>query len=217
MNVLPQLTFFKWYCCIPPSQYIICWVQNKWGSDQESKNPSSKTMWLLYKNSSSMWTTVMFFCFFSDGGHLQLLGNPSNEHLSRTPGDTLKLTAFLLFHSSIKYCIEKLPCPYTGCYRYRQDYILAETTVPGPAGSHGQPHQLRPLPSLQQLHLRVSISEHPRLERRDKSLSLFMLYVLRSEDKLADVNSTRQCVGKLAASLFGQLSSSAAKCILVSV
>ncbi len=35
------------------------------------------------------------------------------------------------------------------------------------------------------------------------SCSVFVLFVLRSKDKLADVNSTRQCVGKLADSLLG--------------
>lgn len=94
--------------------------------------------------------------------------------------------------------------PSAGCHRYRQDHLFAEATDTGAAGSHGQPHQLRPLSGLQQLHLCVSTSEQPRLEQPNRPLSFAVLCVLSSEDKLADVNSPRQCVGKLASSLWGR-------------
>ena len=79
-------------------------------------------------------------------------------------------TAVRIFTAVWSIIFDKLSCPCTGCHRHRQDHLLAETTDPGPAGSHGQPHQLRPLPSLQQLHLCVSISEHTCLRRRNYAL-----------------------------------------------
>lgn len=46
--------------------------------------------------------------------------------------------------------------PPAGGDRHGQDHLLAPAADAGPAGPHGGPHQLRPLPRLQQLHLRVS-------------------------------------------------------------
>lgn len=43
-----------------------------------------------------------------------------------------------------------------GHHRHGQDHLLVPVADPGPAGSHGRPHQLRALARLQQLHLRVS-------------------------------------------------------------
>lgn len=83
-------------------------------------------------------------------------------------------------------------CVYTGRHRHRQDHLLAATADPGPAGSHGWPHQLRPLTSLQQLHLCVSFSEHPRLEQSNGSSFFLCVSCLRGEHELADVNGTRR-------------------------
>lgn len=88
--------------------------------------------------------------------------------------------SLLLGSSLCSIIFNKLSCPCTGCHRHRQDHLLAETTDPGPAGSHGQPHQLRPLPSLQQLHLRVSISEHPCLRWRNYALCCCVCVWLRA-------------------------------------
>lgn len=49
-----------------------------------------------------------------------------------------------------------------GCHRHGQDHLLAPPADSGPAGPHGRPHQLRALSGLQQLHLRVSVSQQPR-------------------------------------------------------
>lgn len=64
-----------------------------------------------------------------------------------------QVTTFVLALCSVSavyiVTVENLSCPFTtGCHRYRQDYLLTETADPGPAGSHGQPHKLRPLPSV---------------------------------------------------------------------
>lgn len=66
-----------------------------------------------------------------------------------------------------------------GRHRYRQDHLLIAPADTGPVGSHGRPHQLRSLSSLQQLHLCVSISEQP----QEKKLvlhfySIVCVYVL---------------------------------------
>lgn len=119
---------------------------------------------------------------------------------------TLKfiLFVFLLFETLIasqSACVE-VSCPHTGCYRHRQDHLLAATADTGPAGSHGQPHQLRPVSSLQQLHLRVSITERSHPKHGNSSFSFGVVRSPRSQGKLADVNSSRQSVGKLAASLW---------------
>lgn len=134
-------------------------------------------------DSTSVWWSSNVFLLFSVGGHLQLLGNQSNEHLPRTPGNPLKFSWFpaaWTFIAVWSIAFKKLSRPYTGCHWYRQDHLLAEATDPGPTGSHGQPHQLRPLPSLQQLHLCVSISEHSCLEQRSKS---FCFCVVCAEER----------------------------------
>lgn len=60
-------------------------------------------------------------------------------------------------HISVNYPGRTImSCPCTGCHWYRQDYLLTEATDPGPAWSCGQPYQLRPFQSLQQLNLCVS-------------------------------------------------------------
>lgn len=92
------------------------------------------------------------------GGHLQLPGNPSDEHLPGTPG---KARASLL----------SLCCPdvssltdsraRAGRHGHGQDHLLVPTADSGPAGPHGRPHQLRALSYLQQLHLCVSVSQQP--------------------------------------------------------
>lgn len=59
--------------------------------------------------------------------------------------------------ASVEMCCR----PPAGCHRHGQDHLLAAAADAGAAGSHGQPHQLRPVSSLQQLHLRVSIIGQP--------------------------------------------------------
>lgn len=39
------------------------------------------------------WDCNDVFLLSSDGGHFQLFGNQSNEHLSRTPGNTDDVTS----------------------------------------------------------------------------------------------------------------------------
>lgn len=93
----------------------------------------------------------------------------------------------LFFHhllpaSGLKCYNRKNSCLYaTGCHRHRQDHLLSEAADPGPAGSRGQPHQLRPLPSLQQLHLRVSIPEHRSPRAAERAFLVFCF--VRAEER----------------------------------
>lgn len=109
-------------------------------------------------------------------------------------------------------CVEMCCHPPAGCHRHGQDHLLAAAADAGAAGSHGQPHQLRPVSSLQQLHLRVSINAQPPssplpppspLLPPASSFSFGVVPSPRSRGKLANVNSSRQSVGNLAASLWG--------------
>lgn len=104
-------------------------------------------------------------CCFTDGGHLQLPGNPGDEHLSRAPGT--RAAHRVLFFISCFPKLSQVPCvemchrPPAGRHRHGQDHLLSAAADTGSAGSHGQPHQLRPVSSLQQLHLRVSMVAQP--------------------------------------------------------
>lgn len=87
------------------------------------------------------------------GGHLQLPGNPSDEHLPGAPGNRPGLGPPLFRPDASSLTNSRARA---GRHRHGQDHLLVPVADPGPAGSHGRPHQLRALSGLQQLHLRVS-------------------------------------------------------------
>lgn len=93
------------------------------------------------------------------GGHLQLPGNPSDEHLLGAPG---KARGSLPSPCCPDVSSLTTSRACAGRHRHRQDHLLTPTADSGPAGPHGRPHQLRALSRLQQLHLCVSVSQQPR-------------------------------------------------------
>lgn len=105
--------------------------------------------------------------------------NTYPEHQVRTPSVHLAANNVVNGYQGKLFCL--FPAGY---HRYRQDYLHAETADAGAAGPHGRPHQLRPRPSLQQLHLCVSITDLLYF-----CLSVFVLCVLRSWPTLTALDS----------------------------
>lgn len=173
----------------------------------------------LLSNASALQACL---CCLTDGGHLQLPGNPGDEHLSRAPGTRAAcrvLFIFISFFSDLSQVpyVEMCRRPPAGCHRHGQDHLLSAAADAGSAGSHGQPHQLRPVSSLQQLHLRVSIVAQPPVSAPTPRPRLSVLPLCLRQGAEASW-PTLTALDRVLASWqphFGVFSSSAAKCIFL--